>query len=194
MDKFLDQFAEFPAMYKYVALAVVVALSIGLFWYFIYQDKKQQIDRLNRDLQRLQVELQKAEAYADRYDEFKEELRIVDLKLTKALKKLPASEEIPDLLDRINEAVIDAGLKISFFGPGGLEPQEFYKILPVQINVSGGYHNFAAFADVISQMERIVTLKDISLSPSSETTGELTILCFAVTFMQESQIQELQEE
>ena len=40
MDKFLDQFAEFPTAYKWGIVAGIVVLSVGLFWYFIYQDKK----------------------------------------------------------------------------------------------------------------------------------------------------------
>ncbi len=190
MDKFLDQFADFPTAYKYAIVGGIVALSFLAFWYFIYQDKKLQIDKLNSELQKLQVELQRAEAYAARYDEFKEELRIVDLKLKDALKKLPAGREIPDLLDKINESVIDAGLTISLFRPGSPEPQDFYKMLPVQIAVEGGYHNFAEFADVLSKMERIVTLKDVKLSPQDQTTGLLRISCQAVTYMQETQVEE----
>ncbi len=184
MDKFLDQFAEIRALYKYVAVAAIIALSVGAFWYFIYQDKKLQIDKLDREIADLRKERDKAEVYAARYDEFKEELRVVDLKLKDALKKLPEDREIPNLLDRINESVIEAGLSISNFVPGSPQPQDFYSELPVQINVQGGYHNFSAFADVLSKMERIVTVKNVSFSPVSDKTGLLNISCQAVTFLQ----------
>jgi type IV pilus assembly protein PilO len=190
MDKFLDQFADIPAKYKYLALVGVVAIAIGLFYWLVYTEKKQRIESLDRELEQLQVELQKAEAQAARYDEFKEELRIVDLQLKEALKKLPEGKEIPNLLDQINESVIDSGLTISLFQPVGQQPQEFYSEVPVQISVSGGYHNFATFADVISKMERIVTLREIALTPL-EVSGEvLSISCLAVTFRQsQSEVQ-----
>ena len=190
MDKFLDQFADIPAKYKYLALVGIVAISIGLFYWLVYTEKKAEIERLDIELQKLQVELHKAEEYAARYDEFKEELRIVDLQLKEALKKLPEGKEIPNLLDQINESVIDSGLTISLFQPTGQVPKEFYSEVPVQINVSGGYHNFATFADVISKMERIVTLREISLT-AQEVSGEvLSISCLAVTFRQsQSEVQ-----
>ncbi|PIE36179.1 hypothetical protein CSA56_01090 [candidate division KSB3 bacterium] len=191
MDKFLDQFAEFPTKYKYLIVLGIAIVAAGLFYYFIVIDKQEQITRLESELQTLQVELQKAEAFAARYDEFKEELRAVDLKLKEALKKLPEGREIPNLLDQINESVIDAGLLISLFRPAGQNPQEFYSEVPVELQVSGGFHNFAAFADVISKMERIVTLRNVQMSPQ-EGGKVLNIVCQAVTFRQSQE--ENQEE
>lgn len=189
MDKFLDAFASFPAKFKYLILLGVIALLIGLFVWQVYIPKYEEIERLEADLQKLQLELQKAEAYAARYDEFKEELRQVDLKLKEALKKLPETKEIPDLLDQINESVLQAGLIISGFVPGGESAQEFYSEVPVQLQVSGGYHNLAKFADMISKMERIVTLRNMSLSPAS-ADGSLNVNCQAVTFKAEGEGEE----
>lgn len=183
MDKFLDRFAEIPAKYKYLVVVGIVLVAVGLFYWLIYTEKQEQIQRLDSELQKLQVELQKAEAFAARYDEFKEELRQVDLKLKEALKKLPEGREIPNLLDQINESVIDAGLTISSFRPSSQSPKEFYSEVPVSLQVSGGYHNFATFADVISKMERIVTLRNVTMSP--QPGGKiLSISCLAVTFRQ----------
>ena len=119
MEKFLDKFAEFPAKYKYIGLVVIVLLCGGLFYYFVHTPKMETIRAKEKQLSDLQIELQKAEAYAARYDEFKEELRLVDLKLKEALKKLPEGREIPDLLDQINESVIESGLIITTFTPAG---------------------------------------------------------------------------
>lgn len=185
MDKFLDQFASFPAKFLYLILFGIVAASIGLFVWLVYIPKQEEIEVLTVELEQLKIELQKAEAYAARYDEFKEELRQVDLKLKEALKKLPERKEIPDMLDQINESVLKAGLVISSFVPGGESAREFYSEVPISIAVSGGYHNFAKFADIISKMERIVTLRNISLSPSG-AEGNLNISCQAVTFRADS--------
>lgn len=186
MDKYIDAFINFPAKYKYLILAGVCAAFIGLFVWQVVTPKREQIRQLEEELQKLQVELQKAEAYAARYDEFKEELRQVDLKLKDALKKLPEGKEIPDLLDQINESVIKSGLMITLFQPAGQTAKDFYIEVPVQIQVSGGYHNYAKFADVISKMERIVTLRNIQLIPAGGPVAGtiLGISCNAVTFTQ----------
>ena len=186
MDKFLDKFAAFPARYKYFILAGFVLLCGGAFWYFVYTPKMEEITSLDAQLKKLQDELVKAEAQAARYDEFKDELRKVELDLKDALKKLPRDKEIPNLLDQINSSVIDAGLTISSFQTAGqtLKEAGFYYEVPVQIQVSGGYHNFAMFADVISKMERIVTLRNMSLTPIGQDGTILNVSCTAVTFRQ----------
>lgn len=188
MEKFLDKFAEIPAKYKYIGVVVLALVCGGLFYYFVHIPKTEQIQSLETQFQDLQAKLVEAEAYAARYDEFKEELRLVDLRLKEALKKLPEGREIPNLLDQINESVIEAGLTISSFQPAGQKQMEggFYFEVPVNIQVSGGYHNFAMFADVISKMERIVTLRDIRLNPTKDGTV-LNITCSAVTFRQSTQ-------
>jgi type IV pilus assembly protein PilO len=184
MDKYLDAFAEFPAKFKYMILAAVIALLVGLFIWQVYIPKTEEIEKLNQQLLDLQAKLQTAEEYAARYDEFKEELRQVELKLKEALKKLPEGKDIPDLLDQISESVIQAGLDISSFVPAGQTAKEFYSEVPVRIQVAGGYHNYAKFADVISKMERIVTLRNIILSPGGQGGKLLNISCQAVTFRQ----------
>jgi type IV pilus assembly protein PilO len=187
MNKYWDAFINFPAKFKYLILAGVCLLLIGAFAYFVGKPKYEEIQRLDGDLQKLRSELQKAEAYAARYDEFKAELRQVELQLKDALKKLPEGKEIPDLLDQINESVIKSGLEISLFQPAGQMPKDFYIEVPIQIQVSGGYHNYAKFADVISKMERIVTLRNISLTPANARGTNLNISCSAVTFTQPPQ-------
>ncbi len=183
MDKFLDKFADIPALYKYLGAGGFAVLCVALFVWQVVMPKNEQIKSLEAELQKLQIELQKAEAYAARYDEFKEELRQVDLKLKEALKKLPEGKDIPNLLEQINGSVLEAGLTISLFQPAGQVPMEFYSEVPVTIQVSGGYHNFATFADFIGKMERIVTLRNIVLSPQGDGTL-LSISCTAVTFRQ----------
>ena len=59
MDKFLDTFGSFPAKFLYLILFAVVAVMIGLFVWLVYMPKQEEIDRLDADLQQLQIELQK---------------------------------------------------------------------------------------------------------------------------------------
>ena len=107
MDKFLDQFAEFPAKYKYLILFTIVAVAIGLFYWLVVMDKHEEIEKLESKLQELQVEVDKAKRIAAKYDEFKEELRRVELELKEALKKLPEGKEIPNLLDQMGFSLKD---------------------------------------------------------------------------------------
>ena len=60
MDKFLDAFANFPAKFKYLILLGVIAVLVGLFVWQVFLPKQEEIELLEADLQKLQIELQKA--------------------------------------------------------------------------------------------------------------------------------------
>ena len=68
MDKFLDAFASFPAKFKYLILVGIIALLVGLFIWQVFLPKQEEIERLEADLQKLQIELQKAEAKGAKRD------------------------------------------------------------------------------------------------------------------------------
>jgi type IV pilus assembly protein PilO len=57
-------------------------------------------------------------------------------------------------------------LEIELFKPQGESKKEFYAEKPIALRVKGDYHQFGAFASDIAALPRIVTLHNISLTPS----------------------------
>jgi type IV pilus assembly protein PilO len=57
---------------------------------------------------------------------------------------------------------------------------EFYAELPIQLRITGGYHDFGAFATDISRLSRIVTLNDIGLTSGKD--GGLIMDAVAKTY------------
>jgi hypothetical protein len=85
------------------------------------------------------------------------------------LKQLPSKSEMDALLTDINQAGLGRGLQFELFKPAASESMsEFCAELPIQLKISGGYHDFGAFATDISQLSRIVTLNDISLAAGKD--------------------------
>jgi type IV pilus assembly protein PilO len=57
---------------------------------------------------------------------------------------------------------------------------EFYAELPIQLRITGSYHDFGAFATDISRLSRIVTLNDIGLTAGKD--GQLIMDAVAKTY------------
>jgi type IV pilus assembly protein PilO len=73
------------------------------------------------------------------------------------------------LLTDINQAGLGRGLQFELFKPAANETMaDFYAELPIQLKLSGGYHDFGAFATDISKLSRIVTLNDIALGAGKD--------------------------
>jgi len=79
------------------------------------------------------------------------------------LKSLPTSNETPGLLDDITYVGTASGLTFELLNWQQEVPKEFYTELPIEMEVSGGYHNFGEFVSKVADLPRIVTLHDFDI-------------------------------
>ena len=85
------------------------------------------------------------------------------------------------LLIDINQAGLGRGLAFELFKPSERENfTEFYAELPVNIKVTGNYHDLGAFASDVAKMPRIVLLTDLKLDPPKD--GVLAMEAVAKTY------------
>jgi type IV pilus assembly protein PilO len=85
------------------------------------------------------------------------------------------------LLVDINQAGLGRGLQFELFKPAGAEQRrEFYAELPINVKVTGNYHDMGAFASDVGQLSRIVTLQNVYITAGKD--GMLTMDATARTF------------
>ena len=88
------------------------------------------------------------------------------------LRQLPQKAEVADLLVEISQTGLSNNLEFSLFKPSKEARKEFYAELPVNIKVTGTYHDFGGFATGIAALPRIVTINDIHLEPEELKKGK----------------------
>jgi type IV pilus assembly protein PilO len=181
----VDDISKVPSKQK-IFLTVLICLLMGAGYYYLYyRSASQKIDALQKQLDELQSKIKEQEVIAKNLPSFQEEVRRLEMQLGLLLDQLPNSAEIPDLLKNVSDLGKESGLEFLKFVPGGEVNKGFYAEIPVAISVNGEYHGFAAFADRVSHLPRIVNLADIAFSPSKPgATGGATVnvSCTATTF------------
>lgn len=95
-------------------------------------------------------------------------------------KQLPSKAEMDALLSDINQAGLGRGLQFELFKPGQVLVKEYYAELPINIKVTGNYHDVAAFTSDIANLPRIVTLNNLTLVSGKD--GVLSLDTVAKTF------------
>lgn len=95
-------------------------------------------------------------------------------------KQLPSKAEMDALLSDINQAGLGRGLQFELFKPGQVVVKDYYAELPINIKVTGNYHDVGAFSSDIANLPRIVTLNNMSLVAGKD--GVLTLDAVAKTF------------
>jgi type IV pilus assembly protein PilO len=164
--------------------AGTLVLILGLSVWLLFWPKYEQIDRLGKQLQQVKAELAKARKNADELNEWRSKMKKKEAQYKTVMRALPEKEEIPSLLAGISQAGKDAGLEFLLFQPKPESTKEFYAEIPVDINVSGGYHQVAVFFDKVANLPRIVNIRDVKMVPESGkgAGGTLKTACQAVTY------------
>jgi type IV pilus assembly protein PilO len=165
----------------YIGVLVVV---IGLATWLSFWPKWEDIGRLEKQLAQVQEELAKAKKNASELNDWRNQMKKKEAEYKTVSRALPENEEIPNLLEAVSQAGKDAGLEFLLFQPKPEVAKDFYAEIPVDINVSGSYHEVAVFFDKVSNLNRIVNIRDIRMSPISKQEGgnDLTTVCQAVTY------------
>ncbi|HCY62096.1 MAG TPA: pilus assembly protein PilO [Oxalobacteraceae bacterium] len=158
------------------ALALVVFLGWYLYW-------SPQLEELEIGKQE---EVKLREAYKDKVrqainlDALRKQKEQVGEYVATLEKQLPSKAEMDALLSDINQAGLGRGLQFELFKPGQVVVKDYYAELPINIRVTGNYHDVGAFTGDIANLPRIVTLNNLNLSTLKE--GALSLETVAKTF------------
>jgi len=158
-------------------------LTIGVFGYFMYFPKMQEIQKLGSEYEELEKKLSASKNTAKNLPKLQEEMNNAESQLKVVMKALPETNEIPTLLESISLSGQEAGLEFVLFQPGNEQNESFYAEIPVSIQISGKYHNVAIFFDKVARLPRIVNIQDINMKPDpAKKNNELFTTCTAVTY------------
>ncbi|MEI6304089.1 MAG: type 4a pilus biogenesis protein PilO [Betaproteobacteria bacterium] len=179
MKQLLEQFkflnpkdpGSWPPVPKAVALlALLVCIIVGAY----FGDWAGQIEELDAGAAaevKLKDEYVKKKQQSVNLDLYQQQLREIDSSFGALLKQLPNRSQMDALLVDINQAGLGRGLQFELFKPAPAEAaKDFYAELPISIKVTGSYHDMGAFASDIGQLSRIVTLNDMTLAVSKDST------------------------
>lgn len=162
---------RWPLPFRVAVIAIVFLLvtGLGIYW-FIVKDKAPQLERAQAEEQELRTTFENKQRKAANYDAYKQQLTQIEQSFGTMLRQLPGETEIPSLIVDISQTGLAAGLQEKLFVPQAEIPRDFYAEKPIQIRLTGGYHEIGNFVSGIAALPRIVTLHDITITPENQDT------------------------
>jgi len=162
----------------FVLIFLAIQIAAGfLFW----KDQSDEIEKGRQDVDAQKQTFLEKKKLAVNLDAYKQQRAEIEQSFGALLKQLPNKSEMDALLIDINQAGLGRGLAFELFKPAPTENfTEFYAELPVNIKVTGNYHDLGAFASDVAKMPRIVLLTDIKLDPPKD--GVLAMEAVAKTY------------
>ena len=171
-------------------LAPRLATLVGLFililaggWWFLWNEQLETLTAREQEEVKLKDEFIAKKTQAANLDLYRQQLNEIDRSFGALLRQLPSKSEVEALLVEVNQSGMGRGLQFELFKPNQEIVKDFYAELPINVKLTGQYHDFGAFAADIARLSRIVTLNNISITGSAQAKdGALAMDAVAKTF------------
>ena len=169
----LDLLRSIPLVQKVGLLLMVLAGIIVGFYYYVAEPKSAEIAALQGSIGTLDGEIQTLTIKVRHLDELIAASKQLEIELAKKKERLPPEEEAVMLLKQVSDLGIRLGLDIKLWKPSAKteDPSKLFVKMPVNVEVSGGYHTAALFFDRINALPRIVTVSGLKMGAPKVEKG-----------------------
>ncbi|WP_426150457.1 type 4a pilus biogenesis protein PilO [Pseudomonas sp. DC3000-4b1] len=179
----VNNMGSWPAPVKVIAAILLALLLLGLGYYFRLQDLEADLDAHIAQEETLRQQYATKAFQAANLEAYTAQMKEMETSFGAMLRQLPSDTEVPGLLEDITRTGLGAGLEFQEIKLLPETAQQFYIELPIQITVTGNYHDLAAFVSGVASLPRIVTLHDFDVKPASQgNASQLRMQILAKTY------------
>ncbi|MGX5200679.1 type 4a pilus biogenesis protein PilO [Aliikangiella sp. IMCC44632] len=188
-----NNMGSWPNAAKGVVAALVLSLVISAAYYLFINEQTEDLVELERKEIDFKREFEQKQAKAVNLEKYKQQMSTIKKSFQTLLQQLPKSEQMAELVEEFSYAATGAGCELLDASFLQEKASEFYSEKPIQIKVTGGYHQLADFVSRVSRLPRIVTLHDFHISvgqgdvPSSPGEKMLVMSITAKTYRSDSE-------
>jgi type IV pilus assembly protein PilO len=173
------QWPVLPKLFTWIILAAAVVV-VG--WFLLLSSANDDLDAERAKEPTLKTDYRAKLSQAVNLPELRKQKLQVEEYVTQLEKQLPGKAEMDALLSDINTAGLGRGLQFELFKPGQVVVKDYYAELPISIKVTGRYHDIGAFAADVSNLSRIVTLHNMSITSGKDLSTPLAMEATARTY------------
>ncbi|WP_316367190.1 type 4a pilus biogenesis protein PilO [Candidatus Thiodiazotropha sp. CDECU1] len=163
-----------PIKIVVVVLAAIAVLVAG--YYLVVEEDIANLEKVQKEEQTLRADFAKKQRKAANLDAYRKQLEEMKQSFGTMLRQLPDKTEVAELLVDVSQTGLAAGLEFELFKPLDEVPREFYAELPIQVKVTGQYHEFGHFISGLAALPRIVTIHNIKISRTSKDDANADLL------------------
>ena len=180
----VEQIIKVPLKKKLLVLVGIFFVFGAAFWFFYYSPMQSEYSELKDRYTALQRDRDDAVRRKAAYDKDRKKRDEMKLAYGKQLRALPTDAEMSSFLNSLSAQAELVGLEILSVKPRKEEPSKYYSRIPVELSLTGTYHQLAKFFYLVGNLDRIINIENISLQFNryEESNAVLTAHVLATTF------------
>src|SRR5512139_2730233 len=184
----LKTLADWPLPSKLVALGLLCVAIVAAGWWFDWRGGMDTLGAAKQKETELRGVFTTKKNQAINLEAYKKQLADIQQAFGALLKQLPNKQEMDALITDINQAGLGRGLQFELFKPEAETVSEFYAETPIQVKVTGGYHDVAAFVSDVSKLSRIVTMQNVAMAPAEDGVLNMDAVVKTYRYLDEEEI------
>src|SRR5205823_14896497 len=112
---------------------------------------------------------------AKKLPEFRAQVAELEERLNNLKAVLPEEKDAADLLRRMQTVAAQSNLTIKSFKPARTVTKQLHAEWPINLELTGTYHNLALFFDRVSKFTRIVNISGLDVKANTKPDPNSTI-------------------
>ncbi|CDT99216.1 putative Pilus assembly protein, PilO [Vibrio coralliirubri] len=187
-DLDVDEITEWPLLPQLLVILVLIVLiqGVGTWLYVLPLDEElQQMKQQELTLKTtLRIKANKVAALPKLQSQLDELTSRYDY----LLEQLPVQKELASMLASVNELGLDNALTFTRIDWGQKQNKEFLYRLPLNIELTGDYHEIGDFSAAIAKLPRIISFDDVNWQRVSQESSTLHFRVRAYTYQFKSEV------
>ena len=168
----LKKIGTAPQPVKMAVLALIAVVIIAAMGWFLIKPELENKEKAERKERELRQQFEIVQKKAASLPAYRAQLAEMEESFGALLRQLPDETDMESLLIDLSQTSVAAGLDVEYFKPGTEEKLEFYAEYPIELRVTGTYHEFGRFVSGLAALPRIVTLHNIGITPTGGKDDE----------------------
>ena len=178
----VDNIGSWPLPVKVIAWVLTFVLLVAAGYFYNISDMRDQLAQVERKELDLKKDFEDKAFKAANLEALRKQMAEMEQSFGALVSQLPTDTEVPGLLEDITNKGVESGLEIKSIKLQPEQTKEFYVELPINIEVTGTYHDFGTFVSGIAALPRIVTLHDFKITSDPKAQGVLSMSISAKTY------------
>ena len=175
--------AKLKWYYQVLLVAGVCGGLLAGFWYQYLTPMNEDIQSRTKTLTDLQAVIAKSLQQQKQLAQLKKEAQELEAKLDMLKTVLPLEKETDQIFRSVQQQATTSSLRILRVAPRPLIDHEVYTEWPIDMQVTGTYHNVGSFLDRIRQLPRIVNITGLKMNVKNPEGEQAFITSVDATYV-----------
>ena len=173
----LEALRALPLPQKLGLLGMVLGIILVMFYYYSWEPMNVELAQFDRQIHKLDKQIQTLTIKVKHLAELAAATKALEIELAKKKERLPPKEEAVMLLKQLTDLGVKLGLDIKLWRPGKqtLDATELFVKMPVNVELTGGYHTVALFFDRVAKLPRIINVSNLRMGGPKFKEGRTVI-------------------